>query len=420
MKTTKSLVHLAQEAKEASKKLRLATTEQKNKALLFIADALEKSQDTILKANAHDVEAASHLPEALLDRLSLKGRLSGIIADVRKVAELPDPVGEVLEETTLPNGLKLQKKRVPIGVLGVIYEARPNVTVDIASLALKTGNCAVLRGGKETLRTNQALMHAIQTALNMGGLPKNTLQLIKSPDRSQVKQLVKLDTYIDMIIPRGGEGLHRFCKEQSTIPVITGGMGVCHLYVDEDVDLEKAIEVIINAKTQRPSVCNALDTLLIHHKIAPSVLSKIVNRLQTNGVTFRLDEKSWKMLRPQGKAFKKATEKDWQTEWMSLVLGIKEVDSLEEAISHIQTYSTAHSDGILTNSQESANMFVNAIDSAAVYVNASTRFTDGGQFGLGAEVAVSTQKLHARGPMGLKELTTYKWIIHGTYHVRED
>lgn len=418
--TAKSLLLLAEQAKQAAKKLRLVSTEEKNRALFAIAEELENSREEIFKANVQDVETADLSP-ALRDRLSLVGRLEGIIADVRKVAELPDPIGEIIETTLLDNGLKLQKKRVPIGVIGVIYEARPNVTVDIASLTLKTSNCAILRGGKETLRTNKALMVAIQRALVRSHLPKEAVQLITNPNRAQVKQLIKLDQYIDMIIPRGGEGLHRFCREESTIPVITGGMGICHLFVDVSADLDKAVEVIYNAKIQRPSACNALDTLLVHRKIAPALLSKVIARLHPKGVTFRLDPSSWEIIHSkESQTFQLAQEQDWGTEWMSLTLGIKIVDTLEEAIDHIQKYSMNHSDGILTSSHENAALFIEAIDSAAVYVNASTRFTDGAQFGLGAEVAVSTQKLHARGPMGLKELTTYKWIIEGDYHTRSD
>ncbi len=417
MRIAKTLLTLAEQAKEAAKTLRLLTTEEKNRALMAIGTELKTSEDKILKANLGDLEAADHLSEAMKDRLSLQGsRLDAIIQDLRNVVKLDDPVGEVIEDSVLENGLKLQKKRVPIGVLGVIYEARPNVTVDIASLALKTGNCAILRGGKETLKTNRALIEAIQTGLKKAGLPKGAIQLIKSPLRSQVKQLVKLDRYIDMIIPRGGASLHRFCLEESTIPVITGGIGICHLFVDETAELEKAVEVIFNAKTQRPSVCNALDTLLVHKNVAAKFLPKIAKRLEN--VLLKLDERAFEILRSQKGRFEPAGEEDWEKEWLSLVLGIKIVNSTEEAIAHIQKYSTQHSDGILTESATEAHKFVEAVDSAAVYVNASTRFTDGGQFGLGAEVAVSTQKLHARGPMGLKELTTYKWIATGNYHVR--
>lgn len=419
MKIAQSLLKLAQEVKQAANILRLSTSEEKNQALELIAKSLEKEREAILLANREDLCAgrANNLSESLLDRLSLEGgRLDGIIADVLHVASLPDPVGEIIEERSLPNGLLLRKKRVPIGVLGVIYEARPNVTVDVASLALKTGNCALLRGGKETLRSNRALVRAIHNALSQSSLPRGAIGLIASPNRSQVKQLLKLDQYVDMIIPRGGEGLHRFCREHSLIPVITGGMGICHLYVDESADLRRALDVIDNAKTQRPSVCNALDTLLVHHSVAASFIPDVIKRLAPKNVSFRFDPKAWKI----SQAGKPAEPEDWCTEWLSLVLGIKVVDSLEEAIAHIQVNSTGHSDGILTNTDAHAKTFVEAVDSASVYINASTRFTDGGQFGLGAEVAVSTQKLHARGPMGLKELTTYKWIIEGDYHVRSN
>ncbi|MCC5832723.1 MAG: glutamate-5-semialdehyde dehydrogenase [Chlamydiales bacterium] len=411
------IIQLAQEAKQAANILRLATTDEKNHALELIAQSLEKERDAILRANERDVRAGrkNNLPEALIDRLSLEGgRLEEIVADLRHVTSLPDPVGEILEEQRLPSGLLLRKKRVPIGVLGVIYEARPNVTVDVASLALKTGNCALLRGGKETLRSNRALVDAIHAGLTLSTLPKEAIGLIASTSRSQVKQLLKLEQYVDMIIPRGGEGLHKFCREESLIPVITGGMGICHLYVDASADLKRALEVIDNAKTQRPSVCNALDTLLVHREVAASFIPEVIKRLEPKNVSFRLDPEAWKITQ----AGRPAEPQDWRTEWLSLVLGIKIVDSLEEAIAHIQSNSTGHSDGILTNTEAHAKAFVEAVDSASVYINASTRFTDGGQFGLGAEVAVSTQKLHARGPMGLKELTTYKWIIEGDYHIR--
>lgn len=420
MKIAKNLLELAENAHKTAPLLRTVSTDQKNQALLKLADALEKDQAAILKANAIDL-ATSDLSDALKDRLSLShNRLQAIADDVRSVASLPDPVGEIFETTRLPNGLLLQKKRVPLGVIGVIYEARPNVTVDIASLCLKTGNCAILRGGKETLNTNKALMKSIQKALAYSGIPKEAIQLIKSAQRSQVKQFIKLDQYIDMIIPRGGEGLHRFCREESTIPVITGGMGICHLFVDESANLHKAIDVIVNAKTQRPSACNALDTLLVHQAVAASFLPSITKILESKGVHFYLDQKAWDILKPENLSlFRHAKEQDWQTEWISLILGIKVVESIEEAMAHIEKYSRGHSDGILTEKQAHAQMFVEMVDSAAVYINASTRFTDGGQFGLGAEVAVSTQKLHARGPMGLKELTTYKWIVQGNYHSRD-
>jgi glutamate-5-semialdehyde dehydrogenase len=384
---------------------------------------LERHGEAILAANRQDLDdgRAAGLSSAMLDRLSLVGRLEGIAADTRQVATLPDPVGEVFDEWQRPNGLKVSKRRTPIGVLGVIYEARPNVTVDVAALAIKTGNAAILRGGSETIRSNRALVVAIREALEGCGLPADAIQLIADPDRRYVGELLRLHQYVDMIIPRGGQSLHQFCRENSTIPVITGGIGICHLYVDASADLDAAVEVIHNAKTQRPTVCNALDTALVHERVAPAFLPRLVERLRASGVTFRLDPAALALLKPSAadaEILRPAGPEDWDTEWLSLVLGIRVVSGLDEAIAHIQAHSTAHSDGILTRDEANAARFVDEIDSAAVYVNASTRFTDGGQLGLGAEIAISTQKLHARGPMGLRELTTYKWVIRGENHVR--
>lgn len=415
---------LAKAAKRSACVLAELSTAQKNNAILAIAEELSKQKELILSTNAKEIEQAktSGMNEAMVDRLSLQGsRWESLLSDVRNVASLPDPVGEVLESSLLDNGLKLSKKRVPIGVLGIIYESRPNVTVDVAVLALKTGNCALLRGGSETLKTNLALLKAIQAALSQSGIPQGALSLIPSSKRSYVKQLLKLDAYIDMVIPRGGASLHRFCKEESLIPVITGGIGICHLFVDESADQKKSLDVIVNAKTQRPSVCNALDTLLVHESIAPSFILKLIEALQKYPMQFRLDPRSWDLLSKErllSNAFQKACEEDWDTEWLSLVLGIKIVSSLNEAIDHIHEHGSGHSDGILTENPLHAARFENQVDSASIYINASTRFTDGSQYGLGAEVAISTQKLHARGPMGLKELTTYKWIVEGNYHIR--
>ncbi len=338
--------------------------------------------------------------------------------DTRSVANLDDPVGSVIDAKVLPNALRLSKRRIPIGVLGVIYEARPNVTIDIAALSLKTGNAAILRGGKETLRSNLALVKVIQAALEKASLPLSSVQIIDDPDRALVRELLRLDQYVDMIIPRGGAGLHRLCIEESTIPVITGGMGICHIYVDESANLEQAIDIVENAKVQRPSVCNALDTLLVHPAVADEFLPQVAARLAESKVELRAAPKAFSILK-NGVDVHPAGAEDFDQEWLSLVLGVKVVGGLEDAIAHIHEHSTEHSDAILTNDLENANRFVNEINSSAVYVNASTRFTDGGQFGLGAEVAVSTQKLHARGPMGLEELTTYKWIVLGDGHVRK-
>ncbi len=407
MRINQQLKKQAIQAKEAANFLRLATPEQKNQALLAIADELEKRSKEILYANQKDLDAAE-LGVAMQDRLSLQGRLGSVIADLNHVISLSDPVGELLEERTLPSELHLKKVRTPIGVIGVIYEARPNVTIDVASLCLKTGNSAILRGGSETINTNKALIKAVHLGLTKAKFPKACVQFIDNPSRIYVKQMLHLDEQIDMIIPRGGAKLQQFCRKESMIPVITGGIGICHLFVDEQVDQKRALNVIHNAKTQRPSVCNALDTLLVHEKIAAKFLPQLREKLQ--GVVFHVDPKAAKHIHGI-----KATEESWQTEWLDLILGIKVVSSMEEAIAHIQKYSSGHSDGILTDDDKHAASFVTQIDSAAVYINASTRFTDGAQFGLGAEVAVSTQKLHARGPMGLKELTTYKWILEGEY-----
>jgi glutamate-5-semialdehyde dehydrogenase len=345
-------------------------------------------------------------------------------ADLRNVAALPDPLAETFDRETLPSGLRAYRQRVPIGVLGVIYEARPNVTVDVAGLAIKTGNAVILRGGSETLRTNKELVRLIHRALEEVGLPPNVVQFVDDPDRRRVLELLQLHQYVDMIIPRGGAGLHAFCRENSKIPVITGGIGICHLYVDASADLAACLPVIYNAKVQRPTVCNALDTLLVHRNVAGQMVPAVIEHLRPAGVSFRLDPAALDTLSPGGgdrqlpEGCSPAGPEDFDTEWLSLVLGIKVVGGLDEAIEHIADHSTAHSDGILTQDESHAARFIAEVDSAAVYVNASTRFTDGSQLGLGAEVAISTQRLHARGPMGLRELTSYKWVIEGHYHIR--
>jgi glutamate-5-semialdehyde dehydrogenase len=415
-----SLIEMGQRAKAAARQLARATTEQKNVALNALADQLLAHSAEVLNANTIDIEAAkaNGLSDALIDRLLLnEKRLEGIAADQRHVATLPDPVGEIFEASTLPNGLKIHKQRVPLGVLGVIYEARPNVTMDVAGLALKTGNAVIMRGGKETLNSNRALVAVIQRALQESGLPADAVLFIDDTDRSRVTELLHLDQYVDMIIPRGGAGLHQFCRENSRIPVITGGIGICHLFVDDSADLDAALKIIFNAKTQRPSVCNALDTALVHRVVAAEFLPRVVDHLGAAGVTFRADASAQPYLANDPRVTP-AGPADFDTEWLSLVLGLKVVENLDEATAHIAAHSTAHSDGILTRTDEHAQRFIAEVDSAAVYVNASTRFTDGSQFGLGAEVAISTQRLHARGPMGLRELTTYKWVVVGNGHVR--
>ena len=419
---TATMTDLGKRARAASKTLARATTAQKNKAILGLADLLAQEKDAILSANTKDVAAAGKagLSDALIDRMRLDpARLAAIAADLRTVAELPDPVGERFDETERPSGLKLWKQRVPIGTLGVIYESRPNVTVDVAGLAVKTGNAVILRGGSETLNSNRALVASGHRALRGAGLPEDAVLFVDDTNRARVTELLALDEYVDMIIPRGGADLHRFCREHSRIPVITGGVGICHLFVEESADLAKSLEVIHNAKTKRPSVCNALDTVLVHRTVAAKFLPMLVQRLEGDGVTFRAHASAIPFLgTPLPASVAKAGPEDFDTEWMALILGLKVVDSLEEAVEHIAAHSQNHSDGILTGNPELAARFIAEVDSAAVYVNASTHFTDGAQFGLGAEVAISTQRLHARGPMGLRELTTYKWVGQGDYLIR--
>ncbi len=416
------LIAMGKAAKKAARILGTLTTDQKNHALMLIADELEAQAATVLAQNALDIEdgKAKGLSEGLLDRLLLtEKRIAALADDARRVATLPDPVGAEFDSNVLPNGLRLSKRRIPVGVLGVIYEARPNVTIDIATLTLKTGNAAILRGGSETLRSNLALVNVIQAALEKGGLPETAVQYIDNPDRALVAQMMKLDQYIDMLIPRGGGGLHKLCREQSTIPVITGGIGICHVYVDESADIEKAIDIIENSKVQRPSVCNALDTVLVHPAVAEALLPKMAARMAQNKVEIRANGHALDILQQNGHGVKvfDAGPDDFSTEWMSLILGIK-IMELDDAIDHIDAHSMDHSDSIVTNNWANATKFLNEVNSSAVFVNASTRFNDGGQFGLGAEVAVSTQKLHARGPMGLAELTTYKWICIGDGDIR--
>jgi glutamate-5-semialdehyde dehydrogenase len=408
-------------ARQAARRLAALDTATKNNALKAIAEAIMEQEPEILSANDHDIDAAQEagLSETLLDRLLLTiHRLDGIAKDVLTVAALPDPVGETFDARTLPNGLRIGKRRVPVGVLGVIYESRPNVTVDIAALCLKSGNAVILRGGKEAVHTNRALATAMAEACQKSGVPQAAIQLIQSQDRALVKDMLTANQYIDMIIPRGGAGLHKFALQHATIPVITGGIGICHIYVDESADPEKVIPIVHNAKVQRPTVCNALDTLLIHRDIAEDLLPKIADDLARAGVELRCEPRALSVLMGHAAA-RSAGPKDFDTEFLSLVLAIKVVDSLDEALDHIYQHGTQHSDAIISENYSHAMRFVNEVDSAVVYVNASTRFTDGSQFGLGAEVAVSTQRLHARGPMGLKELTTYKWVIFGEGQVRD-
>jgi glutamate-5-semialdehyde dehydrogenase len=412
----------AKAAKAASKRLAYLSAEIKNRALNNIADDLLAKSNDILAANKLDYKAAeiSGMKAAMLDRLLLtEERLKSMAQDVLSVAALPDPIGEVIEMRTLPNGLIIGKRRVPLGVIGAIYESRPNVTIDISSLCLKSGNATILRGGKESIRSNSALVKLVQEAVTRAGMPDGAVQFIENTDRSLVDQMLKMGNYIDLIVPRGGTGLIKFVKENAVMPVVAGGIGVCHTYVDRNADIDKAVAIAFNAKVQRPTVCNALDSLLVHKDTAKDYLPHIAAELAEAGVEMHCDETSLSILKtiPNLK-LSPATDEDWGKEFLSLVIAIKVVASLDEALEHIERYGSGHSEAIVTEDYDSAMRFLNEVDAACVYANASTRFTDGAQFGLGAELGISTQKMHARGPLGLKEITSYKWVIFGSGQVR--
>lgn len=408
--------------KAASRRMAYLSTDIKNQALNNIADDLLTKSNDILAANKRDYEAAekSGMNTAMLDRLLLtKERLKSMAQDVITVAALPDPIGEVIEMRTMPNGLIIGKRRVPLGVIGAIYESRPNVTIDISSLCLKAGNAVILRGGKESIHSNSALSKLVQEAVTRAGMPDGAVQFIENTDRTLVSQMLKMGSYIDLIIPRGGAGLINFVKENAAMPVIAGGIGVCHTYIDKSADIDKAVAIAFNAKVQRPTVCNALDSLLVHEDIAVNYLPRVATELAEAGVEMHCDEKSLSILKSVSSLkLAPATDDDWGKEFLSLVIAIKVVPSFNEALEHINRYGSGHSEAIITEDYDSAMRFLNEVDAACVYVNASTRFTDGSQFGLGAELGISTQKMHARGPIGLKEITSYKWVIFGSGQVR--
>ena len=416
------LVEKGKAARTASRRLARLSSEVKDRALLNVADALVTHQEDVLEANKVDYMSgrANGLTEALLDRLHLDSqRLESIASDVRVVAALPDPVGEVFDMRTLPNGLVVGKKRVPLGTIGAIYESRPNVTVDISVLCLKSGNACILRGGSEAFHSNIALARLVRSAIADAGVPEDAIQLVDNTDRALVEAMLKMKEYIDLMVPRGGPDLIRFVAETAAMPAVTGGIGVCHTYVDRSADLEKAVNIAFNAKVQRPTVCNALDSLLVHSELAPQYLPRIAQEWARAGVEMRCDRRALSILGPvQGAKVVPAEEEDWSTEFLSLVAAVKVVDSLDEALEHIESSGSGHSEAIVAEDYSAAMRFLDEVDAAAVFVNASTRFTDGAQFGLGAEVAVSTQKYHARGPMGLKEITSYKWIVLGSGQVR--
>ena len=418
----KSTSEILKEAKAAKSVLGTLDSETKNKALLKMADALVENCDSVLQANAEDMEKAKGvISDVMLDRLCLtKERIEGMAKGIREVAELPDPVGEVLARVERPSGIIVEKTAVPMGVVAIIYESRPNVTSDAAALALKSGNVCVLRGGKEAFLSADAIVNAMRKGLASLGLPETLVNLVQDTTRQSANELMNAVGYVDLLIPRGGAGLIKACTENAKVPCIQTGTGICHIYVDESADIEKALNIVENAKTSRPSVCNAAEVLIVNSKIAhkflPLLKERLVDERAKDGkipVELRLDDRASKII--EGK---KAGEKDFDTEFLDYILAVKTVDCVEDAIEHISLHSTGHSEAIVTENKENAEKFTRAVDSAAVYVNASTRFTDGGEFGLGCEMGISTQKLHARGPMGLKELTTYKYIIKGDGQIR--
>ena len=413
-----------QAAREAARALARTSTDAKNKALLAIAHDLLEHESYILSANREDIEAAraAGLPNAVQDRLFLSHeRLEGIANDVRQVALFPDPVGEMIDMRTLPNGIRVGRRRVPLGVIGAIYESRPNVTIDIACLCLKSGNACILRGGKEAIRSNSALASIVREAMAHAGVPQNAVQLIENTDRALLGEMLRMRDTIDLVVPRGGAELIRYVAENATMPVLTGGIGVCHTYVDRAADVEKAVRVVNNAKTRKYSICNALDTVLVHEEIAEPFLPEIGRRWGEAGVEMRCDDESFRILNateiPELR-LEHAAADDFGHEFLALIAAVKIVDSLDGALAHIQRYGTGHSDAIITEDYSAAMRFTDEVDSAVVYVNASTQFTDGAQFGLGAEIIDSTQKTIARGPVGLREITTYKWIAFGDGQTR--
>lgn len=412
-----TLLEIGQRAQSAARALAIAPQQARDAALAACAQALLDNQREILAQNELDLCAgrASGLTDAMLDRLALSaGRIQGMADGLLAVRALPDPLGRMLEQRTLPNGLRLEKISVPIGVLAVVYEARPNVTADSAALCLKSGNAVILRGGKEAIHSNTAIASALRAAIAQAGLPQDSVQLITDTSRESAAELMRLNGYVDALIPRGGKGLIRAVVENASVPVIETGAGVCHVYVDKDAQLEMAVQIVFNAKTSRPSVCNACECVLVHEAIAASFLPAMAASLSTKNVEIRGDARTCALL-PTARP---ATDEDWGKEYNDYILAVKVVDSLKEAMEHIYRYGTKHSECIVTQNMDAAETFLRGVDAAAVYHNASTRFTDGGEFGLGAEIGISTQKLHARGPLGLRELTSMKYILHGNGQVR--
>lgn len=414
------LIDICKQAKETKQAAGVLSTGQKNTALLAVADALEEKREEILSQNARDMENGKKngMPQGLLDRLLLtEGRIAQMADGLRQIARLDDPVGEVISMKKRPNGLMIGQKRVPLGVIGIIYESRPNVTADAFGLCFKTGNVVILRGGKDAIHSNQAIVSCIQEALAGQGLPKEMIALITDTSRETAREFMRMNRYVDVLIPRGGAGLIRTVVENATIPVIETGTGNCHIFVDESADFDMAADIVINAKTQRVGVCNACESLLVHQNIIGYFMPILEKRLAEKHVEIRADQQILSVSIPDFPV-KEATEEDWGTEYLDYILSAKAVSGVDEAIAHINRYNTGHSEAIITNSYENAQRFLNEVDAAAVYVNASTRFTDGFEFGFGAEIGISTQKLHARGPMGLLALTSTKYVIYGSGQVR--
>ena len=410
-------------ARRAARRLAIISADVKNAALHNVADELKAREEEILAANEKDITNGRErgLEEYFLDRLLLNPeRLEGLANDVRGIAALPDPIGEVIDQRNMPNGLTVGKRRVPLGVIGAIYESRPNVTIDISSLCLKSGNAIILRGGSDAINSNTALAALVKDAIADAGIPEDAVQVMKTTDRAVVGQMLKAKGIIDLLIPRGSQALINRVASEATIPAITGGVGVCHTYVDRQADLEMALEIVNNAKVSRPSVCNSLDTVIVHSASASAFLPALAKRWEDAGVEMRCDTRALSLLGASaGPKAVHVTEEDWRTEHLSLTAGVRVVDSLDEALEHIDKYGSGHSEAIVTEDYRAAMRFLDEVDAGAVFVNASTRFNDGGQFGLGAEVAISTDKMHARGPMGLRELTSYKWTVLGSGHIRE-
>ncbi len=422
---TSELIDKAKAARKAARDLRNLSTGQKDDALRAIADALDAGRPAILEANALDMAAGrdAGLSEAVLGRLLLNdSRLAGMANDLRAIALLPDPVGECFDSRALGNGIRVERRRVPLGVIGCVYESRPNVTTDIAGLCLKSGNAVVMRGGKEAVHSNAAIVAIVKQGLQNAGVAPEAVQFVSDTDRAVVDQMIRLNEHLDLFIPRGGEALIKYVRENATVPAVTGGIGVVHVYVDASADARKARDIVFNAKTQRPDVCNALDTLLVHSSVAASLLPAAAAELAEAGVELRCDQRALALIGPagpdQGGAVRPAGAEDFGKEFLSLTMSIRVVDSIDEAIEHIEEYGSGHTEAIVTEDYSAAARFTDEIDASVVLVNASTRFNDGGQLGLGAEVAISTNKLHARGPMGLRELTSYKWVAQGEGQVR--